>query len=40
MSVAASAVGASAQEIDARALLEEMSAEIAGLQSFMVQGDA
>ena len=40
ISAAASAVGASAQEIDARALLEEMSAEIAGLQSFIVQGDA
>jgi len=37
---AASAGSASAQEIDARALLKEMSAEIAGLQSFIVQGDA
>jgi hypothetical protein len=40
ISASASAVSASAQEIDARELLEEMSAEIAGLQSFVVQGDA
>ncbi len=31
---------ASAQEIDARAMLEEMSAEIAGLDAFVVHGDA
>jgi len=36
----ASSIGASAEEIDARALLEEMSAEIAGLAAFIVQGDA
>jgi len=31
---------ASAQEVDARALLEKMSAEIAGLDRFVVYGDA
>jgi hypothetical protein len=35
-----SAGGVLAQQIDARVLLEEMSAEIAGLESFIVQGDA
>jgi hypothetical protein len=30
----------SAQDIDARALLEQMSSEIAGLDSFVVRGDA
>ena len=34
------ASGASAQEVDARALLERMSAGIAGLDSFIVRGDA
>ena len=34
------AAGASAQDIDAKALLEQMSAEIAGLDSFIVYGDA
>ncbi len=34
------AAGASAQEVDAKALLERMSAEIAGLDSFIVHGDA
>ena len=32
--------GASAQEVDAKALLAQMSAEIAGLNSFIVHGDA
>lgn len=31
---------ASAQEVDAKVLLEQMSAEIAGLDSFIVHGDA
>jgi len=31
---------ASAQEVDAKALLEQMGAEIAGLDSFIVHGDA
>ena len=34
------AAGASAQELDAKVLLEQMSAEIAGLDSFIVHGDA
>ncbi len=34
------AAGASAQQIDAKSLLEQMSAEIAGLDSFIVYGDA
>ncbi len=38
--VGAFATSASAQEVDAKALLEQMSAEIAGLDSFIVHGDA
>ena len=34
------ATGASAQDVDAKALLEQMSAEIAGFGSFIVHGDA
>ena len=34
------ATGATAQEIDAKALLERMSAEIVGLDRFVVHGDA
>ncbi len=34
------ATNVSAQEVDAKALLERMSAEIAGLDSFIVHGDA
>ena len=34
------AAGASAQQIDAKSLLEQMSAEIAGLDRFIVNGDA
>ncbi len=34
------AAGASAQQVDAKVLLERMSAEIAGLDSFIVYGDA
>ncbi len=40
ITVGAFASRASAQEVDARALLEQMSAEIAGLDSFIVHGDA
>ncbi len=36
ITVGAFATGASAQEVDAKALLERMSAEIAGLDSFIV----
>jgi len=38
--VGAFATSASAQEVDAKELLEQMSAEIAGLDSFIVHGDA
>ncbi len=38
MSLAAN--NALAQDVDARALLEQMSAEIAGLESFVLEGDA
>ncbi len=38
--VGAFATSASAQEIDAKPMLEQMSAEIAGLDSFIVHGDA
>ncbi len=34
------AAGASAQQVDAKVLLEQMSAEIAGLDRFIVHGDA
>jgi hypothetical protein len=40
IAVGALAASASAQEVDAKALLEQMSAEIAGLESFIVHGDA
>jgi hypothetical protein len=40
IAVGASATSASAQEVGAKALLEQMSAEIAGLDSFIVHGDA
>ncbi len=40
ISAGAFAPGASAQEVDAKALLEQMSAEIAGLDNFIVHGDA
>ena len=40
ITVGAFATNASAQEVDAKALLERMSAEIAGLDSFIVYGDA
>jgi hypothetical protein len=40
IAVGAFAASASAQEVDAKALLEHMSAEIAGLDSFIVYGDA
>ena len=40
ITLGAFAVSTSAQEIDAKALLEHMSAEIAGLDSFIVHGDA
>ncbi len=40
IAMGAFAAGASAQEVDAKALLEHMSAEIAGLDSFIVHGDA
>jgi hypothetical protein len=36
----ATTTSTSAQEVDARALLEKMSAEIASLQSFVIHGDA
>ena len=40
MAVGAYSTGASAQEVDAKALLEQMSAEIAELDGFIVHGDA
>ncbi len=40
IAVSAFSTSASAQEVDAKALLEQMSAEIAGLDSFIVHGDA
>ncbi len=40
ITVGALATSASAQEVDAKALLEQMSADIAGLDSFIVHGDA
>ena len=38
--VGAVATSTSAQEVDAKALLERMSAEISGLDNFIVHGDA
>ena len=38
--VIVSSTGASAQEVNPKALLELMSAEIAGLESFVLEGDA